>query len=185
MKTPSLYLIMILILFASCHKKQDAFEIGQQHIGFLTDSTQVKDLETIFKNDSIIKFNDNQKLVGPNNNIEIFDTSGKKLLILTTKQNTALTSSIKSVQIIDERYKTSENISVLSTFKDLVSAYKINRISNLINSILITVNQSTASFVIDKNELPANLRFDMDLKIEPTHIPDKAKIKYFFVNWNQ
>ena len=56
--------------------------------------------------------------------------------------------------------------------------------SNLINSVVVAVDDINASFTIDKKELPANLRFDMNLKFEATHIPDEAKIKYFFVSWD-
>jgi hypothetical protein len=85
---------------------------------------------------------------------------------------------------LDSRFKTEKNISTISAFKDIQTQYKISRISNLINSIVVAVDDINASFTIDKKELPANLRFDMDLKFEATHIPDEAKIKYFFVNWS-
>lgn len=171
-------------MFTSCKKEQDPFQIGKQHIGLLTDSTQVKDLEVIFSNDSIVKFIGGDEFIGNRNNIDIFEKGGKKLMTLTPRQALESTAIIESIQIIDPRYKTNKNISVLSTFKDINSNYKISRIDNLISSVLITVNELNASFAIDKKELPANLRFDMDLKFEATHIPDNAKLKYFFVNWN-
>lgn len=184
MKKIFLSLIIISTLFVSCQKEQDPFEIGKQHIGSLTDSTQVKDLKTIFAADSIAQFTSSDAFDGVKNNIEIFEKSGAKLLVLTPKQVLDSTSVIESIQIIDPRYKTAKNISTESTFKDVSSTYKISKISNLINSVLISVNELNASFAIDKKELPANLRFDMKLKIEATHIPDNAKIKYFFINWN-
>ena len=177
--------IVIVILFVACKKNQNPFEIGKQHIGFLTDSTQIKDLKTIFASDSIAQFISGDAFAGNQNSIEVFEKGGAKLLVLTPKQELDSTAVIKSVQIIDSRYKTSKNISTLSTFKDITSAYKISKINNLINSILITVSELNASFAIDKKELPSNLRFDMSLKIEATHIPDNAKIKYFFINWNR
>ena len=47
---------MTILAFASCtsEKKQDPFEISKQHVGLLTDSTQVKDLNFVFPNDSIV-----------------------------------------------------------------------------------------------------------------------------------
>jgi hypothetical protein len=39
-------------------------------------------------------------------------------------------------------------------------------------------------FTIEKTELPAELRFDMNLKIEAIQIPDDAKIKNFYLQWN-
>ena len=174
----------LALIFISCNKEQNPFEIGKQHIGFLTDSTQVKDLETIYSNDSIVKFISGDEFMGNKNNITIFEKGGKKLLVLTPKQALDSTSVIESIQIIDPRYKTSNNISSTSTFKELTSAHKISKINNLVNSVLIQVNELDASFAMDKKELPANLRFDMDLNIEDTHIPDNAKFKYFFINWN-
>lgn len=180
-----LSLIIISCLFASCNKEQDPFQIGKQHIGLLTDSTQVKDLEAIYAKDSIAKGFDDTEFTRNFNDIEIFEKGGKKLLVISPRKAMDSTSYIQSIRIIDPRYKTDKNLSTLSTFKDIASNYKINRIDNLINSIVITVNELNASFTIDKKELPANLRFDRSLKIEATHIPDNAKIKFFFVNWSK
>lgn len=179
-----LSIITILFLFTSCNKKQNPFEISKKHIGLLTDSTQVKDLKSVYVNDSIVKFIGGDEFTGNINNIEIFEKGGKKLLTLTPKQALDSTSTIGSVRIIDERYKTDKNISIISTFKDILNNYKGLRFNNLINSIVISVDGINANFTIDKKELPANLRFDLDLKFEPTHIPDDAKVKYFFINWN-
>lgn len=177
-------LVALSLIFLSCNKEQNPFEIGTQHIGFLTDSSLVKDLKTIFINDSIVKFISGDEFIGSKNNINIFEKGGKKLLVLTPKQTLDSTSVIESIQIIDPRYKTEKNISTQSTFNELTNTYKVSKINNLINSVLIQVNELNASFVIDKKELPANLRFDMDLNIEETHIPDNAKFKYVFINWN-
>lgn len=184
MRNSFLVLIFLFIFCNSCKEEVNPFEIGTQHIGFLTDSTQVKDLNNVFVNDSISKFIGGDEFTGSKNNIEIFEKGGKKLLILTPQQALDSTSVIESIQVIDSRYKTDKNISTLSTFKDISSAYKVSKINNLINSILIRVDELNASFAIDKKELPPNLQFDLDLKFENTHIPDKAKIKYFFINWN-
>ena len=36
---------------------------------------------------------------------------------------------------------------------------------------------------IDKNELPENFRYNPNLVIDVTNIPDEAKIKYFMLSW--
>ncbi|AUP80412.1 hypothetical protein [Flavivirga eckloniae] len=184
MYKPFLSLIILSLLFSSCKKEQDPFEIGKQHLGLLTDSTQVKDLESIFAKDSLVKFISGDEFAGGTNNIDVYEKGGKQLLSLSPYQALDSTSVIESIQIIDPRYKTDKGISNLSTFKEISSAYKISKINSLINSVHIIVNELNASFVIDKKELPANLRFNMDVKLEATHIPDNAKIKYFFLNWN-
>ncbi len=182
----SCFTFIILILFlASCKKEQNPFQISKQHVGLLTDSTQVKDLESIFSKDSIVRFISGDEFTGNKNDIEIFEKGGKKLLSLTPRQSLDSTSVIESVQIFDSRYKTDKNITTLSTFKDIANNYKISRIDNLINSVVVSVNEINAAFSIDKKELPANLRFDMNLNIEAVQIPDHAKVKYFFLNWSK
>lgn len=179
-----LSLIILCILFVSCKKEPDPFEIGKHYVGLLNDSTQVKDLKLIFSKDSIVNYTDSNEFTQNINDIEIFEKGGKKLLILTPRQSSDATSFIKNVRILDPRYKTDKNITILSTFKDISDAYKITKIDNLINSVLITVKEINATFTIDKKELPGSLRFDTSLRIEAIHIPDHAKIKYFFINWN-
>jgi len=178
-------LAVVTFMVASCtqDKKQDPFQISKQHIGLLTDSTQVKDLKLVFANDSIVSSIKGDEFTGQNNDIEIYSVEGQKLLSLTPSQALDSTSVIKSIQILSEKYKTEKNISTLSTFKDINEAYKISSINNLINSVVISVNEINASFTIDKKELPANLRFDMTLTIEAVQIPDNAKIKYFMLHW--
>ncbi|EDP72040.1 hypothetical protein FBALC1_13102 [Flavobacteriales bacterium ALC-1] len=173
------------LLLASCAKDAapNPFLIEKTHIGLLTDSTQVKDIEAVFSNDSVVVYIAGDEFTGSVNIIEIYEKSGKKLLDLSPKEALDSTSVISSVRIIDERYKTEKNISTLSTFKDISETYKITKIDNLINSIVVSVNEINASFTIDKKELPASLRFDMNLTIDPIQVPGKAKIKYFMVHW--
>lgn len=178
-------IIILLLLFSSCKKEQDPFEISKQHIGLLTDSTQVKDLKIIFGNDSITNYIGNDEFTKNINDIEIFEKGGEKLLVLTPAKVSDSSSYIRSVRIMDSRFKTDKNLTVLSTFKDITDNYTITKIDNLINSVVVSVKDLNAKFTIDKKELPANLRFDMNLKIEALHIPDRAKIKYFFIIWNK
>ncbi|WP_339753777.1 hypothetical protein [uncultured Winogradskyella sp.] len=182
----TLYIILICaLLITSCAKDSapNPFLIKKNHIGLLTDSTQVKDLEAVFINDSVVRYIAGDEFTGSVNTIEIFEKSGKKLLDLSPEEALDSTSVISSVRIIDERYKTEKNISTLSTFKDINETYKVSKIDNLINAIVVSVNEINASFTIDKKELPASMRFDMDMTIDPIQIPEKAKIKFFMVHW--
>ena len=181
----NIFLALIIIAsIVSCAKKQDPFLIEKHNIGSLTDSTQVRDIESIFINDSVVKFVGGDEFTGNINNIDIYDKAGNHLLVLTPNEALDSTAVIDNIRIIDSRYRTSKNITTLSTFKDIKDSYKINRIDNLINSVNVNVNELNAYFTIDKKELPANLRFDMKMVIEASQIPDDAKIKYFMINWN-
>ena len=176
--------LIIIASIASCAKKQDPFLIEKHNVGNLTDSTQVKEIESVFLNDSVVKFVGGDEFTGNINNIDIYDKAGNHLLVLTPNEALDSTAVIDNIRIIDSRFRTSKNITTLSTFKDVKDSYKINRIDNLINSININVNELNAYFTIDKKELPASLRFDMKMNIEASQIPDDAKIKYFMINWN-
>ena len=173
----------LLINSCTTDKASNPFAVAKNHIGLLTDSTQVRELEAIFSNDSVVRYIAGDEFIGSVNTIEIFEKGGKKLLDLSPKEALDSTSVISSVNIIDERYKTEKNISTLSTFKDINEAYKISKVDNLINAIVVSVNEINASFTIDKKELPASMRFDMNMTIDPIQIPGKAKIKYFMIHW--
>ena len=49
--------------------------------------------------------------------------------------------------------------------------------------MIVTINEINAYVTIDKNELPSELRFDMNAKVEAIHIPDEAEIKDLFLQW--
>lgn len=185
MKNTIFTILIVIMLITSCSKEKstDPFLIKKHHIGLLTDSTTVKELDAVFSNDSVVKYVAGDEFTGSVNIIEIFDKSGKKLLDLSPKEALDSTSVISSVRINDERYKTEKNVSLLSTFKDIKDNYKISKIDNLINTVVVSVNEINASFTIDKKELPSSLRFDMEATIDPIQIPEKAKIKYFMIHW--
>ena len=181
----TLFALICAFIITSCgkDKSQNPFEVAKNHIGSLTDSTQVKQLDSIFSNDSIVRYISVDEFIGSVNTIEIFEKGGKKLLDLSPREALDSTSVISGINIIDSRYNTSKSISNLSTYKDISEAYKISKVDNLINVIVVSVNEINASFTIDKKELPASMRFDMDMTIDPIQIPGKAKIKYFMVHW--
>ena len=184
MKNTLYTLLICVLLLTSCSTKEvNPFLIKKDHIGLLTDSTQVKDLEAIFSKDSIVRYIAGDEFVGSVNTIEVFEKGGKKLLDLSPREALDSSSVIASVRVLDERYKTEKNISALSTFKDIKDAYKISKVDNLINVIVVSVNEINASFTIDKKELPASMRFDMDMTIDTIQIPEKAKVKYFMIHW--
>jgi hypothetical protein len=185
MKNTIITIIICAFLITSCAKDSapNPFLIEKNHVGLLTDSTQVKDLERIFSMDSVVTYIAGDEFTGSVNSIEIFEKGGKKLLDLSPKEALDSTSVISSVRIIDQRYKTEKEISVLSTFKDINDTYKISKIDNLINAVVVSVNELNASFTIDKKELPASMRFDMDMQIDPLQIPGKTKIKFFMIHW--
>ena len=183
MKKNILLLIAIISLCSSCEKEINHFLISKQNIGHLTDSTQVKDLESVFINDSIYKYISGDEFNGNTNDIEIYEKGGVPLLVLSPSQSLDSTATIRTVRVVDPRFTTTKGLNPNSVFKDIKDNYKISNIQNTLRNIIVSVNEINAYFTIDKNELPAEMRFDMNLKIEAIQIPEDAEIKSFYLYW--
>ncbi|WAC01738.1 hypothetical protein N7U66_17850 [Lacinutrix neustonica] len=183
MKQTLFTLLVISIIMTSCQKEIDPFLISTQSVGLLTDSTQVKDIKTIFAKDSVVTKIAGDEFLGNVNDIEIYEKGGKHLLSLSPKQALDSTATIGTVKIIDSRYKTEKGLNTLSTFSDIKTDYKISNIENTLRNVVVFVNDNNMYFTIAKQELPANLRFDMTQDIEAIQIPGAAKIKFFMVGW--
>ncbi|PWK17508.1 hypothetical protein [Xanthomarina spongicola] len=183
MKKSIFSLAIVTLLFIGCKKEQDPFQISKQHIGLLTDSTQVKDLKAVFANDSVVERLLDNEFTFNRTDIDIFDKTGNKLLTLTPKVVQDSTSTIETIKVLDARFKTEKGISTTSTFADIEKNYKISSIQNTLKNIVVFVNEINAFFTISKSELPSELQFDTNAKIEAVQIPGKAKIKYFMIGW--
>jgi len=166
-----------------CKKEQDPFQISKQHIGLLTDSTQVKALETIYANDSIVTHVGGDEFIGAIDALEIYAKGGAHLLDLTPSEALDSTATIKTIKILDPRYKTDKGLNINSKFKDINDNYTISSIQNTLANVVVFVDEINAFITIDKKELPGELRFDTSAKIEAIHIPDEAQIKYFMIGW--
>ena len=184
MKQLNLLIIITAIAFAGCKEETiDPFAVAKHNVGFITDSTKISELKTIFANDSIVTYKEDDSFVGGINTIDIYKKNGNQLLSISPTEALDSTATINTISIFDPRFKTSKNISISSTFKEIKDNYKISRISNLINSVVVSVDELDATFTIDKKELPANMRFDMSMKIDAIQIPDNAKIKFFMMHF--
>lgn len=182
MKNTLITLSFIALVAVSCSKSPNKFSIGNKNIGLLTDSTQVKDLETIFSLDSVVN-NKANKFSNGTSNIDVFEKGGKHLLTLSPKSVLDSTSTIESVKVFDDRFKTSNGITTTSTFGDIKTKMTIKKIENTIRNVVVFIENSSVYFTIDKKELPSEFQFDLSKKIEVNNIPDTAKIKYFMVGW--
>lgn len=184
MKKSILGIALLTLLFIGCKKEQHPYQIGKQHVGLLTDSTQVKELKAVFSNDSVVERLLDNEFTFNRTDIDIFDKTGKLLLTLTPKTVQDSTSTIETIKVIDPRFKTDKGLNTKSTFGDVKNNYKISSIQNTIKNVVVFVNEINVFITIDKKELPAELQFDMNAKIEAIQIPEKAKIKYFMIGWN-
>ncbi len=183
-KSLLLFLLLTAGIYSSCEKEQDPFLISANSVGHLTKEVQIKDLDSVFAKDSIVKQVNEGELYKTNNEIEVYDKKGKKMLLLEPVQAFDSTSTVGFVQVLDPRFKTAKGLNTESTFKDIVENYNISRIENTLSAAVIFIDDLNIYVTIDKKQLPADLRYDTQKRIQASQIPDAAKIKYFMIDWD-
>ncbi len=171
------------LFFVQCEKKTDPFLIQQGVIGDLTKEIQMKQVDSLFANDSIVKLNPIKDAIGTQGEVEIYEKGGAKLLLLSPEDESDPNAVITNVQIFDNRYKTKKGLHKGSTFKDVKANYTIANIETTISAVVIFLEGSDVFLTIDKKELPENLRYNPGVKIEASQIPNDASFKYFMVGW--
>ena len=184
MKNLIILFFAVTLFLTACNTSSDPFLISKHSVGKLNDSTKVKDLKRVFEADSLSQFIDGDEFTGNTNIIKVFEKGTQKLLLeLSPKEALDSMSTIQNVRIIDSRYKTIKSLDKLCDFSCISKNYNISSIQNTLRNLIISVDEINAYFTIDKKELPENLRYDMSAKIEAVSIPQKAKIKDFFIQW--
>jgi hypothetical protein len=184
-KLVSICIAALSVVFISCGN-DGKFKIAKGNVGKVTTKTAIQDLENIFKNDSIVK-NLSEGSLGDNyfqddDEYLIFEKGGKHLLTIIPREQLDSTSTIKSIQIFDERYRTENGLSLSSSFLDINARTKINKVETSFSSATLFIDELNATIAIDKEEL--GLREFSTQKVSTAQIPDLAKIKSFIVWFN-
>lgn len=172
------------LLFVQCGTETDPFAIGNGAIGNLNKDIQMKQIDSIFAQDSIVKLNPIENTLGTQGEVEIYEKGGKKLMLLSPENETDPSSVITNIQIFDDRFITDKGLNVSSTFADVKANYEIVGVENAINSVVVFLKNSDVYLTIDKKQLPEELRYNYSAKIEATQIPDTATFKYFMIGWD-
>ena len=176
--------ILTLLLFIQCTEEKDAFLISNSTVGNLTIGMKIKQIDSIFAMDSIVRLNPRQNESSTIGEVEIYEKGGKKLLLISPRDNYNPESLISNFQFFDDRYKTVKGLNINSTFKDVKDSYKIANIETTLSTVVVFLEDSDLFINIDKKELPENLRYNPNFVIEAVNIPDEAKIKYLILSWN-
>jgi hypothetical protein len=181
-----LILVGVITVLFSCTKNNE-FLIEKGRVGPVTKTTKIKDLERVFQKDSIVPIlkkadseEEQESYFKGDDKYLIYEKGGKHLLTIIPMEETD-SSTIKSVEIFDNRYKTKKGISLYSPYKDINIAYNLS-ITNTILSAHIDIDELNATMSIDKNDIGIN-EFNRD-EIKPDQIPDLAKIKHFTIWFN-
>ena len=184
MKKTLLLGALATLLFAQCTEEKDPFLIKNGELGHLTKKMHMKQVDSIFSMDSIVSLSSIENTLGTQGEVEVYEKGGKKLLLLSPDDESDPNSVITNIQVFDERFKTEKGLHLNSTFADVKANYEVVGIQNAINSVVVFLKDSDVYLTIDKKDLPASLRYNNNIKVEVTQIPDAAKFKYFMIGWD-
>jgi hypothetical protein len=172
-------LLLLSIVFIQC-KKENNFTIDKNQLGKLTSMTQINELESIFAKDSLVSnLGEGDFANAEYDEYLVFEKGGKHMLTIIPSEQHDSTSTIESIQIFDNRYKTIKGLNVSSTFNDIVENYTVNKVESTFTTAVLFIDELDATIAIDKKDLGIN-EFGMD-KVRLDQIPDMAKIKYFTI----
>ena len=105
MKKTLLFGVVMTLLFVQCGKDNDPFLIKPGAIGSLTKVIQMKQIDSIFAQDSIVKLNPIPNALGTQGEVEIYEKGGTLLLLLSPDDEGDPESVITNIQVFDDRYK--------------------------------------------------------------------------------
>jgi len=171
------------LLFIQCKEEINPFLISNDSVGTLTRGMTIKEIDSTFAKDSIVKLYAQNEELPTQGEVEIYKKNGTKLVSISPVTNNDPDALISNFQFFDPRYKTDKGLNLSSTFKDIKANYKISNIETTISTVVIFIEDNDLFINIDKNELPENFRYNPNLVIDVTNIPDEAKIKYFMLSW--
>ena len=184
MKKNVLLTALIVLTIIGCAKEKDPFLIGSGTLGHLSKDIKMKQLDSIFANDSIVKLNPIEDALGTQGEVEIYEKGGAKLMLISPADESDPESVITNIQVFDDRYKTETGLTAGSTYADVKANYEIAAVENAINSVVVFLKDSDVFITIDKKHLPESIRYNYSAKVEATQIPDTAPFKYFMIGWD-
>lgn len=165
-------LLVLGLVFIQCNSDKNLL-IAKNNLGDINKNTTIAELEKMFENDSIIKLPEDATIFYK---YKVYNKNGKQIITVKFEVKNDSIKSVENIKIFDKRYKTEKGIGTLSTFKDILDNYSINKIEPSFNSAIVFVDEINATIALDKKDLKID-EFDMS-KISKDQIPDMAKIQY-------
>ena len=177
-------LLIVSIIFFQCSNGKYQIEKGK--VGPLTTKTTVQEIETIFQKDSVVKIlSEGEKgndFMQDEDKYLIYEKGGKHLLTIIPKEQLDSSSTIKSIDVFDKRFKTKSGLNINSTFQEINANNTISKIESSFSSATLFMDDLNATITIDKEDL--GLKEFSTRKISKEQIPDLAKIKSFTIWFN-
>lgn len=180
-----LTLLIIVLISIQC-SRVDPLLIEKNRVGLISNLDMIGEVESIFKNDSIVKYlsegemgGRDTKFIQENDQYLVYSKSGDHLMTIVPKIQHDSTSTVKYVEIMNPQFKTEKGVGLDSPFKDINVNYLINKIEPSLSSATLYIDELNATIALDKKELGLNQFSTKEITVE--QIPDLAKIKYLTI----
>ncbi|QWX84600.1 hypothetical protein H0I23_02840 [Cellulophaga sp. HaHaR_3_176] len=159
------------------------FHISQNRVGIFSKGMTISDLYNTLPKEQIKKIVSYGEFADDSfDAYEIYDSYGKKILILQAEESGNTNSKINYISILDNRFMTTEKIGLNSTFDDFGNFYSTEDISPVKEHIFLNVEHLNATFSIKKTELKDDW---WDGKgIDQSKIPKTAKFDNISIWFN-
>lgn len=172
------------LLFINC-QNENPYLIKKNRLGNLESNTTLNEVESLFPNDSVVRTNLNYRFKTQKQDVEIYNKNGDLIAVLEPRNNADSTSTFKQARLLGNVFKTKKGFGPASTFKDMYKNYTVTSIQNAINNIIVSIDEIGIYASINKKYLPEELRYDLDLTIEISQIPDDAPFQYFWLSFEK
>lgn len=183
-KTIIIALALIGLISCSDSKKNKTL-LNKNQVGLVNSTTQLFEIDALYKNDSVVKMDLEDRFRTKVQDIEIYNKKGEKLMVLEPRKANDSTSTFKQIQVVNPEFKTEKGLGPKSTFRDIYQNYEVGKIQNTFMSVLISIDEIDAFVTINKKQLPEELRTGSDIEIRASQIPDDAKIEHFWMNFTE
>lgn len=164
-------LLLLSLIFIQCGQDKDTI-IRKNQLGKIKKTTTMKELDKIFKNDSVARFPLESEII---REYRVFGIDGKpSLTIMPLVQNDSV-KGIELIKIYSGQYMTEKGISTSSSYKDIADNYSINKIEPSFSAAILFIDEINATIALNKKDLNLD-EFDMR-EIRQDQIPDEASVK--------
>lgn len=172
------------LLFIQCGNtdKDDTFLISEGRIGNLTTGTQIKQVNTIYANDSIVTSQSSPNSTEIQGEVEVYEKGGKKLLVLSPENEVDPNATISDILIHDARFRTAEGLSKESLYGDFIEKHEVESIYTLLNGVMVSFKDTDLYLTIDAKYINEDARGQKDLTQDD--IKADAPIKYLRISWD-
>ncbi|CAM1353670.1 hypothetical protein [Tenacibaculum insulae] len=179
-----LIIALMSVVFIQCGNSK--YDISKGKVGQLTTKTTMEEVDGIFKNDSIVKILSEgakgRNFYQEDDKYLIYEKGGKHLLTIVPNEQLDSASTIKSIEVFDDRFKTKTGLNINSSFQEINANNTISKVESSFLSATLFIDDLNATISIDKEDL--GLKEFSTQKVTKEQIPDLAKIKSLTIWFN-